>query len=1370
MAKDDFKVKKGLVVGKGIVADSDVTANAFIGDGSQLTNLDYSNISSNLPNILDSGNVSALIDSADTHDSAAVLGQITSTVDGDYVKARMLSADGGITDLKYSQYDHTASTITFTVTVDTKTSNHRYYGTGSGSAYFIEGDESPFIQLVPGNVYRFDGYGTNSGHPLKFYLEADRTTQYTTGVTEDFDYTEISVTETTPTVLYYQCSAHAYMGNAVHTMTKSFYGDSDVNILIAAIDTHDSAAVQAQFDSNFTDTITITKNSTTDPALILQTTADGSNAAPIMEFIRNTSQANNGDYLGQIKFRGEDSGGSATTDIYAKITGKISDATDGTEDGLIEYAVKSGGSNTILARMTGAGANGRLDILNGADISVATGGDITVDGNSVLTTASTYVQSVTAGSGIKSIASASTPTVTVDSGFVTGLFTGGDGISYSGGTIALDPTDSATFANVTATNEIRIKDSANGSEVSHLSGDPNLGLVIHSHAHATDGGIRFVIHDTADSDFLVINRTNGISFENRRVRNIADPTADQDAASKAYVDAVAEGLHVHAPTRAATVGTLASITGVTSVAYDSGTAGVGSFLAITGSLDSIDGVALASADRLLIKNETNQAFNGIYVWDSATRITRALDFDTPAELAGGDFVFNQEGTVNADAGFVQTETLSSIGDSAVIFVQFSGAGQITAGDGLSKTGNELDVDLASASGLEFSSNQLKIKPVINDYTINLSASGIKLSQADGTQGGIANEHINYSNTLASGLTPITINRLFEGTLETLDSLAAHEGATYKFYTTARGDSDTRALVDSDYVRLRADSDYVKSIADSDYIKTVTSFPSTNLDNSSVTVTAGKGLLNGGSVSLGDTITIDLDSANIQSFTLDSGEVINLIDSAYVRPLARAAIVAGTNITYDSATGVISGAASLTVKDEGSILTTSATALNFVGPGVTATGSGTEKTITIEGSAPSFAVALNLLDSTGRAGTDIPSALGVGDPVFYDSDAGYWTGAKADSASTASHVIVEYSTSNSNFKIAQTGVFTLDSNSGSPTFLDNSYYYISDSSGVPTPTQPTTGIFQALYYALDSDTIDINLGDPVEIGVGTTDVEQFPAVSQGATVLTLTQSIDTARTDVFKNGVLLREGASQDYAINSPTQITMVDALDDSDLISVRSTVLGTTLNTATTVISGTTASAPNPSVTGDANTGLFSAAADTVSIATGGSERLKVTNSGIEVTGTISGASGIEVTGTISGGPTIDSATISGDLTLTGGVGIPNVATLSDISLPSVTTYYIDSGNVAKLITADSAEIHINTHDANFANYIGTSFSIMVENNGGGSIDVVTKAGKSGDTVFFNTSNLVTISTNQFAIISGMVFDADNLLINSIHLDSDITT
>ena len=114
-----------------------------------------------------------------------------------------------------------STTITFVVTVASKTTNHRYYGTGSGSAYFIDGIESPFITLLPGKTYRFNQEdGSNSSHPLRFYYEADRTTQYSTNVTTSGTagsagaYTEIVVTDTTPVVLHYQCSAHGYMGNA----------------------------------------------------------------------------------------------------------------------------------------------------------------------------------------------------------------------------------------------------------------------------------------------------------------------------------------------------------------------------------------------------------------------------------------------------------------------------------------------------------------------------------------------------------------------------------------------------------------------------------------------------------------------------------------------------------------------------------------------------------------------------------------------------------------------------------------------------------------------------------------------------------------------------------------------------------------------------------------------------------------------------------------------------------------------------------------------------------------------------------------------------------------------------------------------------
>ena len=114
-----------------------------------------------------------------------------------------------------------STTETFVTTVDSKTTNHRYHGTGSGSAYFLDGIESPFLTLLPGKTYRFDqSDSSNGGHPLRFYLEADKTTAYTTNVTTNGTagssgaYTEILVTDSTPLVLHYQCSSHGYMGNS----------------------------------------------------------------------------------------------------------------------------------------------------------------------------------------------------------------------------------------------------------------------------------------------------------------------------------------------------------------------------------------------------------------------------------------------------------------------------------------------------------------------------------------------------------------------------------------------------------------------------------------------------------------------------------------------------------------------------------------------------------------------------------------------------------------------------------------------------------------------------------------------------------------------------------------------------------------------------------------------------------------------------------------------------------------------------------------------------------------------------------------------------------------------------------------------------
>ena len=121
-------------------------------------------------------------------------------------------------------YEYTAapsgSTVTLAVTVASKDATHRYNGTGSGNGYVIDGIQAPFLTLTPGRTYRFTNDNTGS-HPFRFYLEADRSTLYSSGVDFQDTYTEITISDTTPEILHYQCSSHAYMGNAVQTNSNT---------------------------------------------------------------------------------------------------------------------------------------------------------------------------------------------------------------------------------------------------------------------------------------------------------------------------------------------------------------------------------------------------------------------------------------------------------------------------------------------------------------------------------------------------------------------------------------------------------------------------------------------------------------------------------------------------------------------------------------------------------------------------------------------------------------------------------------------------------------------------------------------------------------------------------------------------------------------------------------------------------------------------------------------------------------------------------------------------------------------------------------------------------------------------------------------
>ena len=119
----------------------------------------------------------------------------------------------------------------FTVTVASKTSSHIYFGQGSGNGFLLNSKVSPFIDFKVGNTYRFDqSDSSNSGHPLLFYYDSGKTTAYSTGVTTNGTpgssgaYTQIVVSETTPNILYYQCSSHGYMGSRIDI-------DSSTNVI-----------------------------------------------------------------------------------------------------------------------------------------------------------------------------------------------------------------------------------------------------------------------------------------------------------------------------------------------------------------------------------------------------------------------------------------------------------------------------------------------------------------------------------------------------------------------------------------------------------------------------------------------------------------------------------------------------------------------------------------------------------------------------------------------------------------------------------------------------------------------------------------------------------------------------------------------------------------------------------------------------------------------------------------------------------------------------------------------------------------------------------------------------------------------------------
>jgi hypothetical protein len=190
--------------------------------------------------------------------------------------------------------------------------------------------------------------------------------------------------------------------------------------------------------------------------------------------------------------------------------------------------------------------------------------------------------------------------------------------------------------------------------------------------------------------------TASVSLNSQKITSLADPTAAQDAATKAYVDATAQGLDTKASVRVATTTTLPANTRSGNVLTASA----------NGVLAAIDGVTLVVGDRVLVKNEATGANNGIYTVTSVGSggtpwtMTRATDADTSAEVTPGMFTFVEEGTVNTGGGWrLVTAAPITLNTTALTFTQFSSAGAYSAGTGLTLTGSVFAIDTASGYGV-----------------------------------------------------------------------------------------------------------------------------------------------------------------------------------------------------------------------------------------------------------------------------------------------------------------------------------------------------------------------------------------------------------------------------------------------------------------------------------------------------------------------------------------------------------------------------------------------------------------------------------------------------------------------------------------------